>query len=99
MPVLPETVRHNTGNAKSHMTTTKEKPPAPMFALPYSDLQEIHSLVGMVCGWRMSLPKKMISQAKLVETHMITLNRIDLSQQERLRQAIAFKAKFKKVFP
>lgn len=70
----------------------------PVFALPYADLQEIHSLVGMVCGWRMSLPTKMITQAKLVETRMITLNRIDLSQRERLRQAKAFKAKLKKMF-
>lgn len=28
-----------------------------VFALPYDDLQEIHTLAGMVCGWRMSLPK------------------------------------------
>jgi hypothetical protein len=71
---------------------------APVFALPYADLQEIHTLVGMVCGWNMSLPTKMILQAKAVERRMITLNRIDLTQRQRIKEAKAFIVKFNAMF-
>ena len=72
---------------------------APVFALSYDDLQEIHTLAGMVCGWRMSLPTKMINQAQEVSRRMIALNRIDLTQQQRLKEAKAFIAKFNAMFP
>lgn len=71
---------------------------APVFALSYDDLQEIHKLTGMVCGWKMSLPTKMISQAQEVHRRVIDLNRIDLTQRKRLREAKAFIARFNTMF-
>lgn len=48
----------------------------PTFALSYDTLQEIHTLTGMVCGWRMSLPTKMIKQAQKVHWLMIGLHHV-----------------------
>lgn len=45
----------------------------PDFVLTHEDLQEIHKLTGMVCGWKMSLPSKMISQAQAVHRRVIGL--------------------------
>jgi hypothetical protein len=69
-----------------------------VFALSYDDLQEIHRLTGMVCGWKMSLPTKMISQAQEVHRRVIALNRIDLTQRQRLSEAKAFIARFNTMF-
>ncbi len=71
---------------------------APVFALSYDDLQAIHKLNGMVCGWKMSLPTKMISQAQEVHRRVIALNRIDLTQRQRLREAKAFIERFNTMF-
>ena len=71
---------------------------APVFALSYDDLQEIHTLTGQVCGWRMSLPTKMINQAQEVHRRMLALNRIDLTQRQRMKEAKAFIARFNEMF-
>jgi hypothetical protein len=59
---------------------------APVFALSYDDLQEIHTLTGQVCGWRMSLPTKMILQAQEVHRRMIRLNQVKAQNDQAERQ-------------
>ena len=51
-------------------------PPVPepfTYALPYSALQEIHALVGEVCGSHMNLPVRMIRKAHQVHSLMLDL--------------------------
>jgi hypothetical protein len=43
------------------------------YALPYSSLQEIHALVGEVCGSHMNLPVRMIRKAHQVHSLMLDL--------------------------
>jgi hypothetical protein len=45
------------------------------YALPYSSLQEIHVLIGMVYGSKMNLPIRMIVKAKQVHSLMLNLAR------------------------
>lgn len=54
----------------------KTLPQQRQFALPYDDLQAIHKLVGLVCGWHMNLPTPMIIQAQEVGRRMLALTQV-----------------------